>query len=98
MNTKVKTLLKKATASKTKQRFIRLNLDQKLDQMLSEFEVQYKLLNRSDIIRMLLSEIYFSKKQNDRQKFISFINSLPKAKTEYSEEEMTKILEENNLM
>jgi hypothetical protein len=47
--------------SKTTQTFIRLNVDTKLDNMLKKYESQYHLLNRGDLVRMLLSEVDFIK-------------------------------------
>jgi hypothetical protein len=47
--------------TKTKQTFIRLNVDEKLDNLLKKYESQYHLLNRGDIVRMLLSEVDFIK-------------------------------------
>jgi hypothetical protein len=55
----VQTLTKPST--KTAQTFIRLNVDTKLDNMLKKYESQYHLLNRSDLVRMLLSEVDFIK-------------------------------------
>ena len=60
--------LTKKTTIKTKQQFIRLNLDPALEKMLQEYEQKYTLLSRSDIIRMLLSEIYWEQKEEVRSK------------------------------
>jgi hypothetical protein len=58
----------KKVSTKTKQQFIRLNLDPALEKMLQEYEQKYTLLSRSDIIRMLLSEIYWEQKEEVRSK------------------------------
>ena len=58
----------KKTTTKAKQQFIRLNLDPALEKMLQEYEQKYTLLSRSDIIRMLLSEIYWEQKEEVRSK------------------------------
>lgn len=41
---------------KTKQKFVRINIDQKLDNYFSLYEKEYPLLNRADIVKMLLSQ------------------------------------------
>jgi hypothetical protein len=89
-----------ATKKKKKapQKFIRLNLDEALEAMLREYEVKYKLLSRSDIIRMLLSEIYWEKKLDDRQKLTSFFAGLFQPEVRLSEEEMFAELSQHNLM
>lgn len=75
------------------QKFVRLNLDANLDKMLLEYEQKYSLLSRSDIIRMLLSELYWSKKQTKRKEMISFIQSLPTPKNTFSEGEVLNIID-----
>ena len=84
------------TTKKPKQKFIRLNLDDKLEALLQKYESKYTLLSRSDIIRMLLSEVNwvdFDSKDNSKKKFISFLNNLPKPRTDFSEEEIFEFLE-----
>lgn len=41
---------------KTKQKFVRINIDQKLDNYFNLYEKEYPLLNRADIVKMLLSQ------------------------------------------
>lgn len=50
----VQTLNKKT--DKTKQSFVRINIDDKLDKILSRYQRDYPLLSRADIIKMLLSQ------------------------------------------
>lgn len=82
------------TPRKTKpQSFVRLNLDPNLDKMLLEYEQKYSLLSRSDIIRMLLSELYWSKKQAKKKQMANFIESLPKPKNTFNEQEVFDIID-----
>lgn len=46
--------------NKSTQTFIRLNVDAKLDNLLKKYEAQYHLLNRGDIIRMLISQVDYT--------------------------------------
>jgi hypothetical protein len=92
---------KKTPTSNTKskvQRFVRLNLDDTLESFIQSYESKYKLLNRGDIVRMLLSEVYYKHQQDSKTKLIELLQSLPKPKGNHSEEEVFKILEENDLM
>jgi hypothetical protein len=99
MSVKNKKVITKPSTSKSQaQRFIRLNLDQALEQMLQEYEAEYRLLSRADIIRMLLSKVYNDRKQKARQKMLALLDSLPKPEVELSEDQMFQILEENDLM
>lgn len=82
----------KKTTTKAKQQFIRLNLDPALEKMLQEYEQKYTLLSRSDIIRMLLSEIYWENKRQNRAKFLSFLENLPKVDQKLSENEIFNIV------
>jgi|694.fasta_scaffold31784_10 hypothetical protein len=85
------------TPRKTKtQSFVRLNLDPNLDKMLLEYEQKYSLLSRSDIIRMLLSELYWSKKQAKKKQMVNFIESLPKPKNTFNEQEVFDIIDKWN--
>jgi hypothetical protein len=83
----------KTKPKKKTQKFVRLNLDSELESMLEEYEVKYKLLSRSDIIRMLLSEIYYQKTKASRKEFANFINSLPQAKHNLSEDEVYELID-----
>ncbi len=47
-----------------KQKFIRLNLDENLDNLLQKYQEHYKLLSKTDIVRMLLSEVDFIRENN----------------------------------
>jgi hypothetical protein len=87
----------KKLSTKSVQKFVRLNLDEKLDQLLTEFEQQYQLLNRSDIIRMLLSEIYYTKKQQKRLAFQKFLSTLPKGER-LTIEDSFKLLKNEDLI
>jgi hypothetical protein len=50
--TKLKT---KSTATKTVQKFVRVNIDSRLDKILNQYSQDYPLFSNSDIIRMLIS-------------------------------------------
>jgi metal-responsive CopG/Arc/MetJ family transcriptional regulator len=54
VKTKPKTS-KKTSVSKT-QKFIRINIDDKLDSILNRYIKEYPLFNRSDIVKLLLSK------------------------------------------
>lgn len=53
--TKAKTT-KKIKTTTPKQQFIRLNLDEKLDEILNFYQQKYTLLSKPEIVRMLLNE------------------------------------------
>jgi DNA primase large subunit len=93
------TVTKKQSKSSPKQSFIRLNLDAELENMLSEYELKYKLLGRSDIIRMLLSEISWQKKILAKREFSNFLQELPKPQTNFSsEDQIFQFMKSNNLL
>ena len=46
----------KTKSAKTKQKFVRINIDPKLEHYLSLYEEKYPLFSRSDVVRMLLSQ------------------------------------------
>lgn len=83
-----KTLTKPKT--KSTQTFIRLNVDAKLDDLLKKYEKQYQLLNRGDVVRMLLSEADFIKSQ-PKVTANNFFASLKSGDTEISENEALEI-------
>jgi hypothetical protein len=91
MSTTVKKTPKKTQTSK-KQNFIRLNVDENLEKLLQKYEQKYTLLSRSDIIRMLLSEVDWQKTSNHKQTLDDFIQTLPKPQVDYSEEEMFQVI------
>jgi hypothetical protein len=82
MSTTVKKTPKKTQTSK-KQNFIRLNVDENLEKLLQKYEQKYTLLTRSDIIRMLLSEVDWQKTTQ---------------KTSYSQKSFQQILADSNFV
>lgn len=46
---------KKMALAKKPQKFIRINIDDKLDSILNRYTKDYPLFNRSDIVKLLLS-------------------------------------------
>ena len=67
MSVKVKTKTTKTTP-KTKQKFIRLNLDEKLNEILDFYQEKYTLLSKAEIVRMLLSEGVWKLKNSSNNK------------------------------
>jgi|688.fasta_scaffold471879_2 hypothetical protein len=56
VNVKTKSKIgKKTTSAKKPQKFIRINIDDKLDSVLNHYSKDYPLFNRSDIVKLLLS-------------------------------------------
>jgi len=55
INSKIKTKFK--NNSKVKQKFIRINIDDKLDTILNKYAIEYPLFSRSDIVKLLLSRV-----------------------------------------
>jgi hypothetical protein len=51
-----KAKLKNTKKLKVVQKFVRINIDSKLDKILSEYMREYPLLSNSDIIKMLVSK------------------------------------------
>lgn len=69
---------------KPKQKFVRLNIDERLESVLQEYENRYSLLSRSDIVRMLLSEAIETNKlrldPKDKKDLASVIGRVKKGK------------------
>lgn len=97
MTPKSKSTTKPTSKPKTKQKFLRLNLDENLDRFIQSYESKYMLLSRADIVRMLLSEIYYEKQRESRDQALEFIKSLPPANHNFTEEEIFDILNEEGL-
>lgn len=93
-----RTIKSKSSATAPKQQFVRLNLDSNLEQMLQEYEVQYSLLSRSDIVRMLLSEVYWFKKRQARSRLVSMIQNLPAPAVTLDEDQIFTTLENSDMM
>ena len=93
------------TVTKTakKQRFLRLTIDDKLEALLVRYELEYPLLSRVDIVRMLISKSITQSSQSNTKasRLADWLdanvaqNPLIQNKTE---QEQFKILEENDLM
>jgi hypothetical protein len=93
------------TVTKTpkKQRFLRLTIDDKLEALLVRYELEYPLLSRVDIVRMLISKSITQSSQSNTKasRLADWLdanvaqNPLIQNKTEL---EQFKILEENDLM
>ena len=98
MSSTTKIQSKTKTAALKTQKFVRLNLDPQLENFIAEYENKYRLLNRSDIIRMLLSEVQYSHKQQARQDLVKFVQKLPKPEVELTEAEIFAVLKENDLL
>jgi hypothetical protein len=88
----------KSKVTKKKQKFIRLNIDEKLENLLKVLETEYPLLSKVDIIRMLLSKAI---KENEKN--ISLSQILDKQRlnrSEYTnnltEEDIYKLVYEEN--
>jgi hypothetical protein len=80
MSVKVKTKTTKTTP-KTKQKFIRLNLDEKLNEILDFYQEKYTLLSKAEIVRMLLSEgVWKLKNSSNNQSNTSFKEILSSGK------------------
>jgi hypothetical protein len=94
------TKTKKSSVIKLKknQTFVRLNLDDKLENLIKKYEARYSLLNRGDIIRMLLSEVVYKEMNESKIKLANFLKSLPKPTNNLSEEEIFEILNKNDLL
>ena len=97
MTPKSKSTTKTTPKPKTKQKFLRLNLDENLDRFIQSYESKYMLLSRADIVRMLLSEIYYEKQRESRQELKKFLASLPPANHNFTEDEIFDILKEEGL-
>jgi hypothetical protein len=82
---------------KSKQKFLRLNLDSKLDNFIQSYQSKYSLLSQGDIVRMLLSEIYYQKQTESRQKMLGFVNTLPPANHSFDQDQIFDILKKENL-
>jgi hypothetical protein len=76
--------------SKSTQTFIRLNVDAKLDNLLKKYEKQYHLLNRGDVVRMLLSEVDYIKSQ-PKSTAKNFFDSLESGDKDINELEALEI-------
>jgi hypothetical protein len=93
------------TVTKTpkKQRFLRLTIDDKLEALLVRYELEYPLLSRVDIVRMLISKSITQSSQSNTKtsRLADWLdanvaqNPLIQNKTEAQQ---FKILEENDLM
>jgi predicted RNA-binding protein with EMAP domain len=88
MTVKTTKTIQKAKKSVKNQKFVRLNLDPDLENLLAGYEIKYKLLSRSDIIRMLLSEVSWSKQFQKRHELAGFLANLPKPKNVFTEGEI----------
>lgn len=57
INVKIKSkTVKKIALTKKSQKFIRINIDDKLDSILNRYSSDYPLFNKSDIVKLLLSK------------------------------------------
>ena len=63
MTVTTKTKLK---TKKTVQKFVRINIDTKLDKILAEYNQEYPLFSNAEIIKMLISK---GIRQNQKQRF-----------------------------
>lgn len=75
MSLKVKT--KKITKNKTIQKFVRINIDEKLDVILSSYSLEYPLFSNAEIIKMLISKGISKNKKNSFSQILlnqEFIN------------------------
>jgi hypothetical protein len=88
---------KNTSKTKSKQKFLRLNLDSKLDNFIQSYQSKYSLLSQGDIVRMLLSEIYYQKQTESRQKMLGFMNSLRPANHDLNQDQIFDILKKENL-
>jgi metal-responsive CopG/Arc/MetJ family transcriptional regulator len=78
--------------TKSKQTFIRLNVDEKLDKLLNKYQARYSLIGRSDLIRVLLSEVDYLKSQSSKQQTASeFFGSLSEVSELLTEQESLEI-------
>ncbi|MEI6728825.1 MAG: hypothetical protein WCK98_04235 [bacterium] len=91
------------TKTPKKQRFLRLTIDDKLEALLVRYELEYPLLSRVDIVRMLISRSITQSSQSNTKasRLANWLDSnvaqnpLIQNKTE---QEQYEILEENDLM
>jgi hypothetical protein len=89
-----KTKLKTKTALKTKQpKSVRIVIDQKLAEVISEVQSQLPLLSTAEAVKVVLSKGVNSYHQN-KQFFLSFLKTLPKPKINISEEDGFRLLNE----
>ena len=65
------TLLKTQKKIQKAQKFVRLNIDEKLEKILIDYSKEYPLFNNTDIIRMILSKGIRSKQTRTFKEILS---------------------------
>ncbi len=91
MIVKTKTPIKKKTL-KPVQKFVRIQIDPKLESILQQYEQKYQLLNRPDIVKIIISETLFFKKQQLKDIFQTQSRLRSAQTTNLTDEEVDTIL------
>lgn len=93
-NMLTKTKVRTKTAKKTKQpKSVRIVIDQKLAEVISEVQSQLPLLSTTEAVKVILSKGLNNYSQN-KKSFLNFLKTLPRPEAIIPEEEGFKLLNE----